>query len=135
MMRVLERLAVPIPVAFTLWGWGRAAAVVALPDAVTGTQAAPAIESQDVTDWPSLVQNHKSLFASPAAWPESWRRIALEFHESVNGAARGPTTKKRMAEALGVSPDTVNTLLNTARKERVEESNRRWMPNAVVNGN
>lgn len=127
--------AVRMRVAHELWGWGRVVAAVAQPDTVAETTPAPAIETQDVTDWPSLVRYHKRLCESPAAWPAVWRRIALEFHESVRRAARGPTTKKRMAEALGISRDTVNTLLNDAREERAEEADGRWMLAAVVNGN
>lgn len=126
--------AIRISKANELWGWGHAAAAVALPDAVAGVQAAPAIETQGVIDWHSLVLHHKSLFISPAAWPESWRRIALVFHEAGHGARRGATTKKQMAEALGVARDTVDTLLNTARAERVEEVDRGWMLPVMVNG-
>lgn len=134
-MQRLCKLALPVPKAHELWGWGRVVAAVAQPDTVAETTPAPAIETQDVTDWPSLVRYHKRLCESPAAWPAVWRRIALEFHESVRRAARGPTTKKRMAETLGISRDTVNTLLNDAREERAEEAGRRLMTAAVVNGN
>ena len=124
---LLSRLAVPLSVANELWGWGSVAEVVTQADA----QPAPAIQVHEVNTWPSLVLHHKSFFESPGAWPASWRRIALEFHESSPGAKRGPTTVKKMAAALGISRDTVNTLLNTARKERVAESARRLMPSAV----
>lgn len=56
MMLHLERLAAPIPVAFTLWGWGQAAAAVALPDAVIEAPAAPAIASR-----PKTVQELEAL--------------------------------------------------------------------------
>lgn len=128
-VRSLSRLAVPVSVAHELWGWGS----VAQPDVLPSATAAPVMEAQDVIDWPSLVQNHKALFTSPGAWPTHWRRIALEFHEFGHGARRGATTKKQMAGALGVSRDTVETLLNAAVKDRVEESSRRLMPGAVVN--
>lgn len=120
------------------WGWSSdSESVPEATDGVTSDSAiaTPVIEAQGVSDWPSLVLHHKSLFGSPMAWPKSWRRMALDFHESGRGAARGPTTKKQMAEALGVSRDTVVTFLDAARRERVEEVDRGWMSAAVVNGN
>lgn len=115
MMQVLERLAVPIPVAFTLWGWGRATAAVALPDAVAGTQAAPAVEAQDVTDWPSLVR-YRGQFASLAAqkrpvWlPGHVEILAARLHED-HQAGRGRGALGRLAGELGAVRSTVGELL------------------------
>ncbi len=131
-VRLLSRLAVPLSVAHELWGWGHAVASEAQPCAVAEEQTAPAIEAQDVTNWHSLVLHHKSLFESPAAWPDSWRRIALEWRESRGNVSRGVTTVKAMAEALGVSRDTVKTLLKRAERERNEERDRAWAPPAAA---
>ena len=82
-MRSLSRLAVPVSVAYELWGWGRAVAAVQ-SDVVADT--APAIEVQDVIDWPSLVR-YRLQFASVAAqkrpvWlPGHVEILAARLHE------------------------------------------------------
>ncbi len=58
-VRSLGRLAVPVSVAHELWGWGHAAAAVALPDAVA--DAAPAIASR-----PKTVQELEALLTDAA---------------------------------------------------------------------
>lgn len=139
MMRVLERLAVPIPIAFTLWGWGRAAAPVALPGAVAGAQAAPAaaavIEVQDVTDWPSLVL-YRLQFASVAAqkrpvWlPGHVAILAARLHEE-HQAGRGRGALGRLAGELGSVRSTVGELLkkhdfNQATGEKLQAPATPW---------
>lgn len=119
MMHVLERLAVPVPIAFTLWGCGRAGAPVALPDALAGTQAAPAasavIEAQGVSDWPSLVR-YRSQFASLAAqkrplWlPEHVALLAGRLNEE-HQAGRGRGALGRLASELGAVRSTLGERL------------------------
>lgn len=123
MMRVLERLAVPISIAFTLWGWGRAAAVVTLPNAAADTQVAPTIEAQDVSDWPSLVQyrlqfahliKQKRYQELPGWLPEHVALLAGQLQqECAAGRKRGALG--RLAKELGyVRGQRVSELLKDA---------------------
>ncbi|MDH0362529.1 hypothetical protein N5J23_08135 [Comamonas aquatica] len=113
-MQRLGKLALPVPKAHELWGWGRVVAVVAQPDTVAETTPAPAIETQDVTDWPSLVR-YRLQFASLAAqkrqgWlPGHVEILAARLHE--DHQARGRGALDRLAGELGLTRSTVGELL------------------------
>lgn len=111
-VRSLSRLAVPVSVAYELWGWGRAVAAVQ-SDVVADT--APAIEVQDVIDWPSLVR-YRLQFASVAAqkrpvWlPGHVEILAARLHEE-HQAGQGRGALGRLAGELRAVRSTVGELL------------------------
>ena len=122
-LMALERLAVPIPIAFTLWGWGRVPAAVVLPDAVAGAQAAPAvatvIEVQAVIDWPSLVR-YRLQFAEVAAqkrpvWLAAHVDLLAEQLRMLCVAGKGGGALSRLGEELGATRQALSQLLKKHR--------------------
>ena len=114
MMRVLERLAVPVPIAFTLWGWGSVAAAVAQPAAVPSATAAPGIQTQDiapaigpqdVADWPSLVRYRQQFVGVPPqqrpAWLLEYVAILARWVRDECAAGRSYGVLDRAGKALG----------------------------------
>lgn len=74
MMRVLERLAVPVPIAFTLWGWGSVAAAVAQP------AAAPValLDSDGMKTPAALLQWRKQLEADGPKNNKRWPLLHVQ---------------------------------------------------------
>ena len=106
-VRLLSLLAVPLQVAHELWGWGRVATTEALLDAAASPSSAPAIEAQDVSDWPSLVQYRSQFINLPAQKRPEWPRehvalLAGQLNEE-RLAGRGRGALERLAKELGYS--------------------------------
>lgn len=114
-MQRLCQLALPVPKAHELWGWGRIVAAVALPDVLTSATAAPVMDMQDVIDWPSLVRYRKQFADWPVQKRPDWLDsqvaiLAARLHEEYE-AGRGRGALGRLAGELGVARSTVGELL------------------------
>lgn len=129
-MALLERLAVPVPVAFALWGWGRAVEVVAQTDAQEAPSATVApLMAEDVKTFPDLVQYRQRLaggqkLKTAPPWPAHHVALFAERlqQECEQGRERGAVeriavellaTRQALAGVLkrhGYSPTTGQAL-------------------------